>query len=330
MQTAWAILPDLLAHLDARADLGIHQTPAPYRINADGIAVVPLKGVLSKAPTVLSALFGGTTYGAFMQNMLSAAADPAAHAILLDVDSPGGQVDGVQQAAQAVAAARAHKPVMAHADGVVASAAYWIASAAQSLHLASNTTGAGSIGVLATHVDISGLEERAGVRRTEIVAGKFKASGSPHRPLSAEGREVLQAQVDYLYGLFVADVAAHRRINQATALKMADGRVYMGTQAVSAGLVDGIADRGHVLAMLAGKKSPAAPGAFDLGTAAQAYAARHRIDPLTALHEVKQVAARIPKGYTADPARLALAERARAYALDHRVSLAEALRAIGG
>lgn len=213
---------------------------------------------------------------------------------------------------------------------MVASAAYWIASAAQSLHLASNTTGAGSIGVLATHVDISGLEERAGVRRTEIVAGKFKASGSPHKPLSAEGREVLQAQVNYLYGLFVADVAAHRRINQATALKMADGRVYMGTQAVNAGLVDGIADRGHVLAMLAGKKAPTASAAFDLGTAAEAYAARHGIDPVTALQEVKQVAATVPKGYAADPVRLALAERARTYALDHRVSFAEAVRAIGG
>ena len=97
-------------------------------------------------------------------------ADPAVKAIVLSIDSPGGTVDGTDNLANAIFAARGKKPIVALGDGTLASAAYWIASGADQIFASDNSAKIGSIGVVATHEDYSRAEENAGVKVTEITA----------------------------------------------------------------------------------------------------------------------------------------------------------------
>jgi capsid assembly protease len=123
----------------------------------------------------------------------------------------------------------------------MASAAYWIGSAADKIYISGDTVEVGSIGVVAAHVDVSRLEENFGVKVTEITAGKYKRIASAHAPLSDEGRSSIQDKVDQIYGVFVEDVAKHRNVSVERALEMADGKLFIGRKAVDVGLVDGIA-----------------------------------------------------------------------------------------
>jgi signal peptide peptidase SppA len=178
---------------------------------------------------------------------------------VLLVDSPGGAVGGTPAAAAAVMAARAAKPIASWVDGAMASAAYWIGSAAERVYLGSSVHPVGSIGVIATHSDQSQREAALGVKITEIFAGKFKAAMSPHGPLSGPGRQMMQDQVDYLYSLFVSDVATQRKASVDQVLAdMADARVFIGQQAVDAGLADGIASLESVIAELNDRAATAA------------------------------------------------------------------------
>ena len=210
--------------------------------NRDGVAVIALHGVIAKRMNLFSQISGGVSTELAAQDIAAAIADPAVHSIVLHIDSPGGSADGTQALARSVMAARdSGKPVVTYADGVMASAAYWIGSAAQRAYIADGTTQVGSIGVVATHTDVSGAEKQSGVKTTEIYAGKFKRVASAYEPLTDAGRQSIQDQVDYLYAVFVADVAAQRGVSEETVLKnMADGRVFIGQQAVDAGLVDGV------------------------------------------------------------------------------------------
>jgi len=213
------------------------------------VAVVALDGVLSKRVNMLSQISGGTSTQIAGQQFAQALADPAVTAIVLAVDSPGGTVDGTQALADAVYAARRRKPVTAVIDGLGASAAYWIASAADAVYITGDTTTVGSIGVIAQHTDVSAAEAARGVKVTEVVAGQYKNATSPHKPLSDTGRAVIQAQVDRLYGAFLGDVARNRGVGAELAHKvMGDGRVFIGRDAVKAGLVDGVATLANAIA----------------------------------------------------------------------------------
>ena len=122
----------------------------------------------------------------------------------------------------------------------MASAAYWIGSAADKVYIGNNVTTVGSIGVITSHMDTSKAEEKAGLKTTEIYAGRYKRIASQYAPLTDEGKAVIQEGVDYVYSVFVNAVAAHRGVSEKEALAMADGRVFTGKQAISAGLVDGV------------------------------------------------------------------------------------------
>jgi hypothetical protein len=118
----------------------------------------------------------------------------------------------------------------------------------------------GTDGVVTRHVDVSKREEQIGVKTTEIYAGKYKRIASDHAPLTDEGRATLQGHVDHIYSIFVNDVAAHRGVTADTVVqKMADGRLFLGRQALTAGLIDGIASLDSLIADLA---SGAKPGRF--------------------------------------------------------------------
>jgi signal peptide peptidase SppA len=211
---------------------------------------MPVTGVLVKRPTVLGFFFAEAVTESLAADFKAALADPQVNAILLLIDSPGGMVDGVESLARLVHSARGQKPVAALIDGLGASAAYWLASAADRVFVTGETTQVGSIGVVATHIDRTKADEQRGLKVTEIVAGRYKRIASEHRPLSDEGRAMLQDVVDRIYSVFVEAVARHRGIGVQQVLGT-EGRVFIGKQAIDTGLVDGTSTLDRVLGALA-------------------------------------------------------------------------------
>jgi ClpP class serine protease len=145
---------------------------------------------------------------------------------------------------------------------MAASAAYWIASAADRVFIKDETTMVGSIGVVATHIDQSQADAKEGITVTEITAGKFKRIDSQHAPLSAEGQAMIQDRVDSLCNVFVSDVARNRGASVDVVLRdMADGRVFIGLDALERGLVDGVSTMDNLLTGSIASSHPAFAGA---------------------------------------------------------------------
>jgi signal peptide peptidase SppA len=289
LNAPWAITPEThiemrdiyLAHLRGeKADLAAIEAALGkpldnkrdgYKVQG-GVAVIPIEGIVAKKMNLFTRISGGVSSQALQQDLLDAAADPMVNAIVLLIDSPGGEVDGTQAAANIVRAIRdaRKKPIVAVADGMMASAAYWIGSAASKVYITGDTTAVGSIGIVATHTDYSKAEEQRGIKVTEITAGKYKRIASQHEPLSEEGRADIQSQVDHIYSVFVDAVAANRGVDAQTVLdKMADGRVFLGKNSIKAGLVDRVDTLASVVARLQ-KNAPAKTTVAPKTTAASA------------------------------------------------------------
>lgn len=221
-----------------------HDPNAPdyknYRI-VNGVAIIPIQGVIARRMNLFSQISGGVSTELLLRDFNDALADPAVDAIVLDVDSPGGAVGGLETLSAAIYNARGQKPVVAFAGDLMASAAYWIGSAADMI-ISEGTSIIGSIGVLTVHRDQSKADEKAGIKRTHLSAGAYKAIGNDAEPLTEIARKVIQDQLDYFYTLFVNDVARNRGVEPKKVLTdMADGRVFIGQQARDAGLIDFIA-----------------------------------------------------------------------------------------
>ncbi|MCL9847221.1 S49 family peptidase [Ralstonia solanacearum] len=228
----------------------------PARSHAQ-IAVIPIHGTLVRRTVGLEAESGLASYTAIGDQLDAALADPGVAAILLDVDSPGGESGGVFDLADRIRAAAAVKPVWAVANDMAFSAAYALASAASRLFV-SRTGGVGSIGVIAMHVDQSVKDQQDGVRYTAVFAGARKNDLNPHEPISDAAQAQLQAEVDRLYGLFVATVANNRGI-AASAVTATEAGLFFGQDAVAAGLADAVSTFDDALAQLTASLSPAAP-----------------------------------------------------------------------
>jgi signal peptide peptidase SppA len=258
LNSPWAITPDRLesihaiyaarlrgedpdlAGIEARIGRPLQNDSQGYEVR-DGAALVPLRGVLAQRMNLMSNISGGTSTELFARDIRQAVEDPAVSSIIVMADTPGGAVAGTQAAAEVVRSVRGVKPIATYAEGLMASAGVWIGTATDLVVLADGATQVGSIGVVATHTDVSQREEQLGIKTTEIVAGRYKRAASQYGPLTEMGRETIQEQVDYLYGLFVADVAQNRGVSVETVLdNMADGRMFIGQQAVDAGIADGI------------------------------------------------------------------------------------------
>lgn len=230
----------------------------PYQMQG-GVAVIPVMGVLDKRLNLFSKFSGGSSYEMVGAAVRAALADPNVKALLLDIDSPGGSVDGVKTVADQIFAARERKPIVAFGNGMMASAAYWLGSAASRV-VADDTAIVGSIGVALTHFDRSAQDVQRGVKRTEIYAGQYKRIASDSKPLSPEGQDYLQGMVDTYYNLFLEAVARNRGQDSGQVhQEMADGRDFIGKQALQAGLVDQIGTFDDALA-LAQKMAPGGPG----------------------------------------------------------------------
>ena len=237
------------------------EAPAPAVMNGDGrrrgvnlvtpegIAVIPVFGTLVKRAGAIEAASGLTSYGHLEDRIMDAATDPAVRAVLLDIDSPGGEAAGVFDLSDLVFEARSLKPVWAVADEEAFSGAYAIASAAERL-IVPRTGGLGSIGVVAVHVDRSARDAMEGFRTTTVYAGARKNDFNPHETLKDGARQTLQIEVDRVYALFVDTVARNRGLT-ADAVRATEARLFFGEDAVRAGLADEVGTLRDALAALA-------------------------------------------------------------------------------
>lgn len=216
----------------------------PYQI-ASGVAVLPLTGVLQKRPDWFTVWFPGeaTALETWTKQLRRAASDPDVTSIVLKIDSPGGLVDGTSEAAEAVRAVRSsgRKPIVAVSSGLCCSAAYWIGCQASELW-AGPTDWIGSIGTRQQLVDSSGFYEGLGVKFDYVTSGSLKAAGAEGVPVTDAVRAYFQSLVDRSQQEFTAGVARGRKmpVDSVRAL-VKEGRIYIGSDAMAEGLIDGIA-----------------------------------------------------------------------------------------
>lgn len=273
----WLIEPQkaaqIVAALALRAEghtdwAGEEQKPVyaatPVEGRRGAVHVLRLHGSIFPRAGMMAAMSGGASLERFQEAFAQAAADPDAQAIVLDVDSPGGMVDLVPEtAAMVYRARRADRPIVAVANTLMASAAYWVGSAADEL-VASPSATVGSIGVYTMHEDLSAALEKAGVRRSFISAGPRKVEGNRYQPLDDTARAALQAEVEATYNAFVRDVARFRGV--ATSVVRADpetgeqhfggGRAYHAETARRLGMVDRVATfQDTVMRVASGRRS---------------------------------------------------------------------------
>ncbi len=181
--------------------------------------------------------------------LLDLANDDSAHALIVRIDSPGGSVVGGETLYRSLRAVAANKPVVAVMGTTATSAAYMAALGADHV-LAHDGTLTGSIGVLLQSADVTGLLQKLGVSTEAIKSGPLKAVPSPFEKLTREGRDSAQAVVMDMHAFFVDLLAERRGLERPEALRLADGRVYTGRQALKARLVDAIGTEQDALAWL--------------------------------------------------------------------------------
>ncbi len=174
-------------------------------------------------------------------------------ALIVSIDSPGGSVAGGEGLHNAIARVAAKKPVVAVMGGLAASAGYMIAVPAARI-FAREATLTGSIGVLLETGEVSGLLSKLGITADTIVSGPLKGQPSFTKPLSPQGKEVLQDLVMDMYDQFVTMVATGRHMEIARVKQLADGRAYTGRQALQLGLVDQIGGERDARKWLADEK----------------------------------------------------------------------------
>lgn len=220
---------------DLHAELGIAQPKARPTREQAMLAVIPIHGVIAQHPQSM-----GTSCDEIGKQLDAALASDRIDGILLDVDSPGGTIGGVPELAARIYAARQVKPITAISNGLMASAAYWLASAADEI-VVTPSGEVGSIGVYCLHEDWSKNLEQQGVQITAIKAGRFKTEGAPWEPLTADAAAVMQERVDEVYGWFVKAVATFRKDSVANVRDgYGEGRAVGAVQAVNAKLADRI------------------------------------------------------------------------------------------
>ncbi len=222
----------------------------------DGVAIIPVAGPLFRYANLFTMISGASSYELIARDFNVALENPQIKGIILDIDSPGGEVNGVSELSNMVYAARGKKPVVAYASGDAASGAYWIASAADEI-VVSETSALGSIGVVGMYQGKSGKSAEA----VEIVS-----SQSPHKrldPTSDDGRNRLQTRIDSMADVFIGTIARNRDVSaEDVQAHYGGGDVLIGAKAVSAGLADRVGSLEGLIAELSSPKSPRTEGFF--------------------------------------------------------------------
>jgi capsid assembly protease len=232
--------------------------------NGATIAIIPIIGTVTQRGGLdMATCQGFRSTDAIAEEIRVAAAEPKIDAIVLEVDSPGGEVYGVPEAWQAISESTKAKPIIAAVNSVSASAAYYMSSAATEIWI--NPSGqVGSIGVYCLHVDFSKALSTVGEQWTFISAGKYKLEGNPIEPLNDEARYAIQAQVDSYYNDFVRDVARGRRVASSVVSNgFGQGRMVRAKDAVTERMADqiGTLDQAIARAAALGRKKRSGAGA---------------------------------------------------------------------
>lgn len=290
--SVWAILPEkfnqIVELMAFRAEGGYYsQEEIQARIGAaraqpaprsGAVAVIPIYGTIIPRGNMLAESSGATSVQTISANLREALNDSRVSAILLDVDSPGGTVNGVDEVSAEIFRARGQKPITAIACPMAASAAYYIASAADEM-VVTPTGEVGSIGVFAAHQDVSRLMDRMGVTMSLVSAGKYKTEGNPYEPLGDDARAALQDRVDEYYNMFVDAVARNRNVSSdKVRTGFGEGRVVSAKRALSLGMADRIATMDDMIRDMMPKRKPGQSAASDsIKLRAQASAARGRL-----------------------------------------------------
>jgi signal peptide peptidase SppA len=214
--------------------------------NGQKIATIPLTGILMKGKTSL----GGTSTVMARREIRAAANDPDVAGILLRIDSPGGTVAGTNDLGMDIKAASRRKPVWAHADDLMASAAYWAAS--QATRITANVPDAqvGSIGTVLVIQDLSAAAEKQGIRTLVFRTGHLKGIGSPGDKVTDEQAAHVQALVEAVQGSFDAAVQKGRGLTNKELQAVRHGGVMTATAAVDAKLIDAVQPVGKTLSEL--------------------------------------------------------------------------------
>lgn len=261
----WAILPEkyeaMRTLLELRAAGGkveddeikaiVAASKRPSPRTPGNVAVIPIYGSICYRSSLISDYSGGTSVQGLTKQFRSALADDTVKAIVFDVDSPGGDVDGIQEFSDEIFAARGPKRIVAVANTLAASAAYWLASAADELVVTPSGM-VGSIGVFTTHNDRSEMDKMIGLKVTYISAGKYKTEGNPDEPLSSEAEAAIQSVVDSFYTSFVNGVARNRNVKAADVMNgFGQARCVVAKDALKLNMVDRVATFDDTLARFA-------------------------------------------------------------------------------
>lgn len=224
----------------------------------DGVAIIPVTGPLFRYANIFTAISGATSYEMLAQDFTAALESPDISAIILNIDSPGGEVNGCAELASMIFEARGQKPIIAYASGDAASGAYWIASAADEV-VASETSGLGSIGVVGVYR--GARQDKNAPATIEIIS-----SQSPDKRLDPEtdhGRAKLQARIDAMAEVFVNTVARNRGVEPERVLEQfGGGDILIGKMAITAGLADRIGSLERLITELSSKTNPASERGF--------------------------------------------------------------------
>ena len=257
LQTPWAILPAKLAAIvavlirhesgarltaeEVQLQIGsVRRNDDSVRAGMQGVAILPLYGAIFPRANLMTETSGATSAESFGRMFRQAMADTNVGAVVLDIDSPGGAVSGIDELSFEIARSRGAKPVVAVANHLAASAAYWIATAADEIVVPPSAE-VGSIGVFAAHEDVSKALEAEGVKVTLVSAGKYKVEGNPYEPLTEEARSAIEIRVADFYNMFVSRVAKNRGVSAAAVRNgYGEGRVVGAKDARASGMADRI------------------------------------------------------------------------------------------
>lgn len=214
---------------------------------SSGVAVVPIVGPIFPRANLMTTMSGATSIEQITKDIQSAINNPKVNSIVLNIDSPGGAVTGVNELANTIKSLQAIKPINAYVYGMCASAAFWIASSANKIY-ASETSEIGSVGVVCAYKDQSEKDTRDGVKTIEIVS-----SVSPYKrvsPSTPEGKEKVQRMVDSIASVFVQSLSANRGMDEKVILAdYGKGETYLSVKAYANGMIDGIGSLSSVVAL---------------------------------------------------------------------------------
>lgn len=220
------------------------------------VGVVPIHGLIFPRGDAITYVLGLTTTESIRGQVQAHLDDDTVGAIVFDIDSPGGLVQGVAETSEMIFNARGEKPMVAQVWDQATSAAYWLASAAD--EIVSTPSGeVGSIGVWMMHTEYTEKLKKEGIKTTFMRAGEFKADMNPYEPLSKEAQEHEQGQLEAIHSEFINDVARNRGVDADSVREnYGEGRVYRSKEALELGLIDSVNSfEGTVSSVMSGLKS---------------------------------------------------------------------------